>query len=31
LRQRDPVEARWRRMIPDTKVRVLQDNGSAAR
>ena len=26
-----PVDLRYRRMIPDTKVRVLRDNGSAAR
>jgi hypothetical protein len=31
FRQREPIEARWRRMIPAAKVRVLRDNGSAAR
>ena len=31
FRQHDPIEARWRRMIPDTQVRVRDDRGSAAR
>ena len=31
FRQDDPVEARWRRMTPATKVRVRDDSGSAAR
>jgi hypothetical protein len=31
FRQRDPIEARWRRMIPATKIRAWRDNGSAAR
>jgi hypothetical protein len=29
FRQRDPIALRWRRMIPDAKVRALRDNGSA--
>lgn len=31
FRHSDPVEARWWRMIPDTNVKVLRDNGSPAR
>jgi len=31
FRQHEPIDARWRRMIPDTYVRVRDDNGSAAR
>jgi hypothetical protein len=31
FRHSDPIEARWRRMIPAAQLRVLDDNGSAAR
>ena len=31
FRQGEPIAARWRRMTPDTKVRVRDDSGSAAR
>jgi hypothetical protein len=31
FRQHDPIDLRWRRMRPETKVRVRDDNGSAAR
>jgi hypothetical protein len=31
FRQPDPIAARWRRMTPETKVRVRDDSGSAAR
>jgi hypothetical protein len=31
FRRHDPIDFRWRRMTPETKVRVRDDSGSAAR